>query len=65
MSFLPYLVTRTDECTFIDGMVMYDLPDDVYREYARHGVFFTDHHGALRFEARVRSSRPIGSSSIC
>lgn len=50
MSFLDYLVTDNLPHPFIDGMVLFELSDDVYREYARHGLFTVDHHGALRFE---------------
>lgn len=54
MAYDQYLSTATWECPFIDGMTMYDMPDDDYREYAQYGVFSVDHHGALRFEGTAQ-----------
>lgn len=54
MSYLPFLSTRTDEYTFIDGFTLYELPHAFYREYAQSGLFSVDHHDALRFEGTAQ-----------
>lgn len=51
MSYDEYLLKRTEVCTFISGDVMYEMSDEDYRDYVRHGLFFVDHHGTLRLEA--------------
>lgn len=50
MSFIDYLVSSSATYPFMDGDVLFELADDDYREYAQHGLFSADHHGALRFE---------------
>lgn len=50
MSYDDYLLKRDCECTFVDGMVLSEMPDADYREYVRTGLFFVDHHDALRLE---------------
>ena len=51
MSYDEYLLKRTDESTFIDGSVMYEMSDADYRDYVRNCLFFVDHHGALRLDS--------------
>jgi hypothetical protein len=51
MSYDEYLLKGTEECTFVDGSVMYEMSDTDYRDYVRHALFFVDHHGSLRLDS--------------
>lgn len=51
MSYEEYLLRCSEDSTFIDGSVMYEMSDDDYRDYVRHCLLFVDHHGALRLDS--------------